>query len=394
MRGAKILICSVSVGTGHTRAAQALKEAWERLLPGGEADICDLFREFSPVLHSLIFDSYLFLARHFPAFYRFLYFRAERDEGPVGAFKKKLFLNGLVFFLGHSVKTYINHLQPEVVVCTHPFTILLLAEMKGRGYVNVPVAGVMTDFIDHPYWVHPAADLYFVPAPEIGNCLVRKGLAPEKIFPLGIPLHRAFQTQPSRRQMKEKLGLSPFQPVALLIGGGLGFGGLEEAAALLLEHFSGLFLLAVAGKNRELQNRLEELSGRYPGRMRVFGFIDNVHELMAAADFAITKPGGLTIAEALARGLPMVFFRPIPGHEERNAQFAVAAGAACWAETQEDLVTAVAELLNRDGRLAAMSQAAAQVGKPLAADHIARRIRDFLAEQGREKGGKSSDAAL
>src|SRR5690606_15297049 len=137
----------------------------------------------------------------------------------------------------------------------------------------------------------------------------------------------------TRTEMRMQLGLEPDRPTVLVAAGGFGMMCADEAAQVLSDRLPQAQLLVVAGRNEELRERLVKVALTAPGRIIPFGFVDHMHELMAASAFAVTKSGGLTTSECLALGLPMVVFNPIPGQEERNALYLLENGAGLWAHT-------------------------------------------------------------
>jgi len=154
------------------------------------------------------------------------------------------------------------------------------------------------------------------------------------------------------------------------MGGGAGLGGLETVAERLLNIDADFQLVALAGKNADALAALQALAARYPGRLLAQGFTDKVERLMACADLVITKPGGLTTSECLAMGLPMIVNSPIPGQEERNADFLLEQGVAMKAFDAVTLEYRIAYLLKNPAKLADMRQKAQALGKAKAAQDV------------------------
>ena len=146
-----------------------------------------------------------------------------------------------------------------------------------------------------------------------------------------------------------------------------------EAVSLLAGSADAQFL-TVAGRNERLRKAIEKAAAANGGRIVPFGFVDNMHELMAASDFAVTKSGGLTSSECLAMNLPMVIWNPIPGQEERNADYLLENGAALRANSLAHLVFRVKRLLEDRRRLSRMRAAAKRIARPDAAFRIAEEV--------------------
>jgi len=155
-----------------------------------------------------------------------------------------------------------------------------------------------------------------------------------------------------------------------MMAGGAGVGALDALAARLLQLPADLQLIALAGKNAELLAKLRALATRHPGRLFPLGFTTTVERVMTAADLVITKPGGLSVSECLAKGKPMLLVSPIPGQEERNADYLLESGAAVKAVDTATLEFKFARLLADPARLRAMSAAAARIATPDAARRV------------------------
>ena len=123
--------------------------------------------------------------------------------------------------------------------------------------------------------------------------------------------------------------------------------------------------------------RVQDMADASHHQVLVWGYTDQVHFLMRAADLLITKPGALTISEAFVLGLPMLLHDPIPGPETENAIYATRHGAAVWLHPREDLARSVRKLLDGDS-LATMSRAAVSCARPDAAPSIAEDLKDLL----------------
>jgi processive 1,2-diacylglycerol beta-glucosyltransferase len=154
-------------------------------------------------------------------------------------------------------------------------------------------------------------DLYLVPSTEVRRKMVRLGVTEDRIRVTGIPVDLRFAARGDRRAERSALGLAPHRPTVLVMGGNYGLGPLEDAVHALRRLPLGLQLVVVCGNNRALLRKMNRHFGE-DRHVRVLGLTRSVHRLMDAADLLISKPGGLTTSEALAKGLPMVMIEPIP----------------------------------------------------------------------------------
>ena len=212
----------------------------------------------------------------------------------------------------------------------------------------------MTDFDVHALWIHPHISGYFAAHDEVAWRMAERGIPAERIRVTGIPIMPVFGEQYDRAACAAEFGLDPAKTTLLMMSGGAGVGGIETLAERLLELEGDFQLVALAGRNEKLLAELQELALRYPGRLFPMGFTRVIERIMAASDLAITKPGGLTTSECLAVGLPMVVVSPIPGQEERNADFLLENGAAMKACDAGALAWRVDRLLREPERMAAM----------------------------------------
>jgi len=268
----------------------------------------------------------------------------------------------------------------RVVVCPQAAVAAVLSEARRRGDLDVPVVSVLTDYGAHPFWADPCADLILAPNAAAVEELVALGAPRERLRITGIPVDPAFESAPSREEARRSMVLPSSAPVVLLSGGGKGLGGINRAAAELLRASPRAQLLVLCGADDGLRDSLS--ARREAGsRLRVFGPQppELVAAMMAAADIHVGKPGGLSVAESLASGLPMVLTSPLPGQEEANAAYLLAAGAAVAGGTPERAARAAAALLAAPESLARLRAAARQAGRPSSAARAAAAIAELLA---------------
>lgn len=346
---------------------------------GGAGRIVDSYKYAASVVSHVVSGGYIGMVKTVPQMYRYVYDRAERatSVGPFRAWAQQ--------FTAGNLRPLIASYRPDVVVCTHAFPCGAMAEYK-RAYADAPpVVGVVTDFAVHGFWVHDVVDLYGVATEELRGALIDRGIAPNRIEVSGIPVRAAF-AQPAAPpgELRDRLGLPHDRAIVLLMGGGLGIGPLETMMSALASVGAPICVVAMLGRNRSLARRVHDyaLRARYP--VRVIGFVENVEEYMHAADVLVSKPGGLTCAEALCAELPMVLFKPLPGQEERNTRCLTEHGAAVRARTASEIAAHVEDLLRNPERRIAMRAAMATLRRPRASAVLARRLMD-LADARKER---------
>jgi len=360
----RILILSASAGAWHNRAAEAIRESAKAYCPGVETEWIDTLKYTNKVFSKLYEQSYVWMASYSPSLWGILYKQAGKNSE-----HKKI--NQLIEL--HDRLTYrklmehVEEFKPDVAICTHflPANVLLAKR------VGIPVYLVITDFDAHALWVHKKARGYFVASDEVKVQLARYGYPSAQIRTTGIPIHPVF-SQETTRETSSK-------PQILFISGGFGMGHMEEALERILAIPLPFSLTVVAGKNESMRKKLEKIAG---GRAIIHGFVTNVHDLMGKSDLIITKAGGLTVSECLAKKLPMVIFSPIPGQEECNADYLLEHGCTVKARTLDVLDYKVLELLENPARLDMMRRACGAVARASAGRDVLRHILDENSARG------------
>jgi len=363
----KILLLSASTGAGHMRAAEALHQCAQRHFPGVQTLHLDVMQCVTAAFRKIYADGYMKLVTASPSMWRLLYEKTNEADprSPLQKVRRateRLNTGALL----RAVKDF----APDAIICTHFLPAELLMHEISRARLHVPVWVQVTDFDLHRMWIMPRMTGYFAANAEIAGRM-RQMIDPSaQIHCTGIPIMPVFGDAPDAAGARAQFGLDPARRMALLMGGGAGMGGLDEVARALLAIEDDFQLVVLAGKNEETLRALQTLAARHPGRLFPLGFTDQVHRLMACASFVITKPGGLSTSECLALGVPMIVNSPIPGQEERNADYLLEQGAALKAVDEIALIWRVRRLLAEPGLLDAMRQRAAALGRPQAARDV------------------------
>jgi processive 1,2-diacylglycerol beta-glucosyltransferase len=361
----KILVLSVSAGAGHTRAAEAIRaSACDSNVTVTHLDVM----HYVPAgFRKLYTDFYITLVNKHPAVWGYLY-QVTNDARPDGKMQKMRRsierLNTL------ALRKEIAAIEPDAIVCTHFLPAEILGQLIGKARIACPVWVQVTDFDLHRMWVQPHMAGYFAANDEVAFRMRAQGIAADSIHVTGIPIMPAFGQPLERSECAREFGLDPQRRTLLLMGGGAGLGSLDEIADRLLGLDMDFQLVVLAGKNACALARLQKLVIEYPDRLFAQGFTSRVERLMACADLIITKPGGLTTSECLAMGLPMIVNDPIPGQEERNADFLLEQGVALKACDPVTLEYRVSYLLNRPEKLAEMRSKARALARPAAARSV------------------------
>jgi len=366
----RVLILSVSAGYGHHAAAMALAD--ELGARGVQAAIADLYQYVSRIQHDIIENGYLFSVKHLKKPYHHAYNTLESREG----IRRVVSLLTANRFIARRFARYFDEFTPDVIVATHVFAAQVLDVLRGYGFLTVPVVGIVTDYCLHPFWEDVEhIDAIVLPSELMVYAAQRRGIPAEKLLPLGLPVRAAFSVRRSQAEAREKLGLAPDRNTVLVMGGSMGYGSMLTTVSSILDLGMELQAVCICGSNDRLRRRLEHLSHRQ--NLHILGFVNNVDEYMDAADCILTKPGGITVTEALCKALPMVLTDPIPGHEERNVDFLVRNGAAVHTDAEYPPAEAVYHLFSSPERLEMHRRAAALLSKPDAAARICDLILDF-----------------
>ena len=333
-----ILILSASFGGGHNQVARALTQALHMQAPGLRiitVDYCDLLY---PLFNRFTQFSYNQSVRHFPVGYA-LYYQATGKISPDSFWQRRLNRMGYTELI-----MLVNRLAPRVIVSTFPLPAGVLSEMKESGDLDVPVVTVITDICVHSQWIHPYTDLYLVGSAEVARGLEERGIQQQKIAVTGIPILPTFTAAVVRERVKAELGYAPDERLILFMGGNNGVFGTTQFHHLLRDLPPNIKALILTGSNQDLYEKLQANYAKCRN-MRICKYVDSVPDLMSCADLLITKAGGISISEALAKGLPMIIYKPTPGHEEANANYLWRHRAAIVAKSERRLKIAIQRLI-------------------------------------------------
>jgi processive 1,2-diacylglycerol beta-glucosyltransferase len=362
----KLLFISAPVGAGHIRAAQAVAKALQQADPAIQTQLANIFDFFNPFLGRAILKIYLKVLAVFPGAYGMMY--GWGNASSLALWGRKI-ISG---YLGRKMYHYILAYKPDAIVCTHATPAGLVAYLLRNFGLRVPVFAVVTDFVVHRLWVYPEIYRYYVANESLRGFLAENGIPIEHSRALGIPVDAAFSIATEREAVLRQLNLPLNGKIILLMGGGAGILPMVEILTACDELAAPFHFIAVAGNNQQLITRLAKLKDHLRHSLTVLPFVNNVHELMAVANLLISKPGGLTAAEALAKNLPLIIFHPIPGQEEANTRYLVEQNCARRADTLADLQSALRQLLpDHSEELANLRAYAHQAGRPEAAQSIA-----------------------
>lgn len=370
----RILVLSASVGAGHLRAAEAVELALKQLAPDATIKNLDVLTLTNAIFRRLYGQAYLDLVNKAPYILGYMYDVLDKPRSPKS---KRTKLQLMVEKL--NLRDFTDMLKEEswdLVVNTHFLPAEIIASLRKSKKIRTPHITVTTDFDTHRLWVNQPCDHYCTATAEGAAYLQSFGVPAGDCTVTGIPIHPVFAQPKAREICLQSQGLVGDRPIILQLAGGFGVGPIEQIFRGLLEIPTPSEIVVVTGRNAKAKEQLESIkSSRH--RTKIIGFTQQIDELMAVADLVVTKPGGLTTSETLARGAAMVIVNPIPGQESRNSDFLLENGAAIKINNLALIPMKLGTLLADPSRLQALKCHAKQLGKPQAAFDVARLALSF-----------------
>ena len=358
----------MSHGAAHARAAAALRQAFRDLRPSVHAEVVDTLQHCTAWFRAY-YNSYVIPLAIWPGLWRWIESKQSQSEstGPNWLYRRG----------AQPLFRFLRDYAADAVIATEVGACELAALCKREGHANFLLVGVeLMDF--NRAWVQPEVDLFLTTHPDLAAELVSAGAPASKVVTTGQPIHPAFASLPSRAVAREKLGVKADAVQILLSLGSQGFGTPERILKEILKVRADLEVVLLAGRNRRIEKRLKERCKHLP-QVRVLGWIENVQEWMVASDLMISKPGGGTLNEGFACGLPMLAFNPLPGNEERTCRWIEKWGAGIWIKKPGDLALIIASLLTAPSKLDGLRNRVRELARPHSARDGALAVMKLLA---------------
>ena len=339
MSNKKIIIMTASIGHGHNKVALATKESLIKENKNLDIKIVDFIKVIESLFDQLILSAYFKIIDTFPSWYHYIYSITSKmsKDGKV----KDLFAHRYK----KKVLNIVEDFRPDAIIFTNPFILTIVGYLKKIGKIDTYTSAIITDYSAHNIWLNPYINKYFVASEELRKELIDKGIFAEKIIVSGIPIDKKFFEECSREQIINKLDMKENLPTLLVMGGGLGVGAIEEVLDNINLIKESLQIIVVTGTNRALKQKIESKLEKYRHKIRVLGFVDNIHELMNCSDLLISKSGGVTVTEAITKKVPMLIVDPIPGQELENADYLTKAGLGILVNDISEVRDYIQELL-------------------------------------------------
>jgi processive 1,2-diacylglycerol beta-glucosyltransferase len=372
----RILVLAASVGAGHVRAAQAVELALREVVPEATVKNVDVLELTNAAFRQLYGKAYLDLVNRAPHVLGYFYDMLDQPTSPArNRDRLRLAVEKL------NLRAFIRFLKEEpwdLVINTHFLPAEIIASLRTKGELDLRHVTATTDFETHRLWVNQPCDHYFTATEEGAKYLQHWGVPAADTTVTGIPIHPVFSKPKDRGECLKKHGLQGDRPIVLQLAGGFGVGPIAKLYQALLQIEQPLELVVIAGKNEKVKKELESLKPPERQRVKVMGFTTDIDELMQVADVVVTKPGGLTTSETLARGAVMVIVNPIPGQETRNSDFLLESGAAIKVNNIGTLPHKLGSLLGDKDRLAKLKANVKHIAKPRAAFDVVEKALKFL----------------
>jgi processive 1,2-diacylglycerol beta-glucosyltransferase len=344
----KILILSAATGGGHLRASHAIESYIKENSTGNEVAVIDTLKSINSVLDKTVCEGYHFLATKTPKVFGQLY-RKTNEESILSNLVSRF---SSVF--SQKLISLMEEQKPDVIISTHPFATEMVSHLKGKGVVKAPLICLMTDYGPHRAWIGSHVDAYIVSTADMIPEMQAMGVKKEKIYPFGIPVGDVFFTKGDKPALLKKFGMNTELPTILIMAGSFGVTNIMNIYKEIIKLPQEFQIIVITGRNQKLYDAFTPVVVNSAKKTKLVFFTDEVENYMHASDLIITKPGGLTVSEALACNIPLAVFDAIPGQEEDNANFLLTHNMAVKLEKDLDPGNTIQTLLEDSRRLEEM----------------------------------------
>ncbi|HEY0427799.1 MAG TPA: glycosyltransferase [Pyrinomonadaceae bacterium] len=367
-----VLLLTINNGAGHSRAAEAIAEAWSKNNPSIPARVVEVSGLMSPLARFTHVTAYLWLVKNFPALWDKIdrYQKRQTQTSPAWFYRREC---RKLFKLAREI-------QPCAIVATEVGCCEIAALVKRDLQLKIPLVAVNVNYDADRAWIQPEIDFYCLAADSIVRDFVELGARSEQIAAWGVPMQAEFTTDFDRKkerwEVNKWLDLPSGLPLILVAGGGEGIGRIEEIVEELLHANRSAAIVVLAGKNEKLKRNCERLR-KSSKHLRILGWTNQVPQLLHAADVLISKLGN-TFDEACACGLPIIALPPPPGSERAQYELLEKLGIGCAVKTPAEAAQVAAELLKNRIDLERMRKNADEFARREAAANLALWIKEKL----------------
>lgn len=325
----RYLILSCNTGAGHNSAADAIKDYFDA--QGAECEVRDSLAFISKSSSYLVSNGHVLLYKKNPKLFGVLYRFFENH--PVKE-NDRSFVYDILTLGAKSLGAYLSNNSYDGIICTHVFAGMMATATKRKYIDSLKIYVVATDYTCTPFTEEVDADVYFMPHGDLLYEYVQSDIPSSKIVCSGIPVRSRFYEEIPAEEAKKALNIDPEKKVILLMCGSMGCGPIETLTDTLEQQLPlDWRLVVICGSNHKLYKTLT--TDKFYTKVTVVGFTKRMHLYMSAAEFALTKPGGLSSTEAFLKELPLILIDAVPGCETRNLEFFIQKGFAKTCPTEK-----------------------------------------------------------
>ncbi len=364
----RVLFLYITEVSGHHSAVAAVEQALKLYNPEIKTFSINAFKYTSPKTEKLIHFLYMKVIKRIPQIWSYLYDNPKffnKTQNLKNTIHKKNF---------EKIDQLINKFSPDAIVCSQAYPCGLVSDYKDSHDCKIPLIAILTDFIGHAFWIYNKVDYYVVACEETKKRFIKDGISEERIKLFGIPIHPKFTIQHKKEEIAQKLGLNLSTPIILIMGGGHGLGPVKKIIRHLDKSSRNMQIIVITGINKKLLKWLAKKQKSLSKKLLAFEFISNIDEIMEISTILISKPGGLTTSEALAKNLPLIIMRPIPGQETNNMRYLLKKEVAKHATDENELLHTLENLLDNKNYINEMVSKIRQIRKPESALDVAKLI--------------------
>ena len=366
----KTLILYASAGAGHKSAAFAIKEFLNEFYPKETVVIEDILSFSNWSFKKLYTSGYLSLVKSSEHLWGYIYDLSDKELS-----KKEQKIRSLFNSINlYKYKKFFLKESPDKVICTHFLPLERTISLRDQTKIPSKIYCCITDYCVHFLWVKKEADGYFTGNSETLRELTYYGIPTHKISVTGIPISKKYQKKNNAVEIRKKLKISNEIPTVLCMSGGFGVGPIEQILDSFSQNKQKTQVIVVCGHNEDMKKNILRKRRKWKFPLKVLGFVNNVDELYDISDIIISKPGGLTTSEIMAKQKPLIIINPIPGQEERNSDFLLEKGIAVKVHSPRDVSFKTQEILADKKLYNRMVKMSKKYGKPNAAKDILKSI--------------------
>lgn len=357
----KVVILTAPIGGGHNAASKAIKEYADYYREDIEVVVVDVLEYIRPILSKIAGKTYEINVKNFPEFYGWQYDLNNSTDGMLGK-------NNLSPFLS-KLKELVEEFTPDLIISVHPVSVTSIIKIREKYGFDFKVMVVVTDFDYHASWINKDVDMFIVSSSFMKLKLVADEIPLDRIMDTGIPTSIDIQKKMSKTKARKLLNLKDKKTI-LIMGGSFGAGNLKKLMTSILQSSLDIQCVFIAGSNKRAKKILAKLSENSGKDIIVEGYTNQISRYMDAADFLVTKPGGLTVTEVLIKNIPLVITKPIPGQEEENSNYLLNHGIGVRLDKEEELAIQLEDLIYDAVRIRHMKELQLHYAKPEATKDI------------------------